>query len=88
MIKKINCKDGLTPNEEIKARRIKSGLQNGNESIINEFSEYLSEIYIDDIEKLDLYMLICSPKEWYSAIKRTPEAKSIAYDLYFDKKSK
>ena len=86
--KKINCKDGLTPSEEIKARRIKKGLQDGNEAIINEFNDYLTEIYIDDIEKLDLYMLICSPKEWYSAVKRTPEAKKIAYDLYYDRKNK
>lgn len=90
MAKKINCKDGLTPKEEIMARRISTGLKEKNPKVLEEFKENL--VHMNDViscepKTLNMYMLIHSSNVWYSAVKRTPNASSIAYDLIFKSKN-
>lgn len=85
MAKKINCKDGLTSKEEIKARRISRGLKERNPKVLEEFKEcllYMNDIINCDAKTLNMYMLIHSSNVWYSAVKRTPNASSLVYELF------
>ncbi len=85
MAKKINCKDGLTSKEEIMARRISSGLKEGDSKILEEFTEYLggiNDMVMYNKEYLNMYMLATAPAIWYSAVKRTPNACEIVRKLY------
>lgn len=90
MAKKINCKDGLTPKEEIMARRISRGLKERNPKVLEEFKEYLlhmNDVIICDNNTLNMYMLLHSSHVWYSAVKRTPNASNLVYEIFFKNKN-
>lgn len=90
MAKKINCKDGLTPKEEIMARRISRGLKERNPKVLEEFKEYLlhmNDVIICDNNTLNMYILLHSSRVWYSAVKRTPNASNLVYEIFFKNKN-
>lgn len=82
-MRKINCKHGLSPKEEIEARRIKTNVLAGNEEV---FKDRIVKLF--DVYKVKMYggfyeYILNNDRVLYSVIERIGGIKQMYY--YLDK---
>ena len=68
--KKINCKDGLSWQEEMQARKIREKLENNDVNTLKELNElYLKWCYSPNVDFLQ-WLKLNGQMVWFSALKR------------------
>lgn len=76
-MKKINCKHGLTPKEEIEARRLKDSALGENEEIFKERFIKLYKGYVKNIEGGFYEYILNNDKIVYSVFERIGGIKKL-----------